>query len=278
MMPSPPLLAAQQVTKRFGAVAALQGVSFSVYGGEVSCLLGDNGAGKSTLISILSGVFSPDEGTLELDGKDVRFRGPMDALDRGIATVYQDLAVVPIMPVFRNFWLGREPHRGWGPFRHFDKSRARRIVQHELAQIGISLSDVHRPMSTLSGGQRQCVAIARAAYFGAKVLILDEPTSALGIKEAAIVLRYIQGARDRGLGVVFITHNLHHAMPVGDRFTILEHGTVSATFGKDELALEQVADLISGGKEGRSIREALSEAGRQSRPTHLETPEESGVT
>jgi simple sugar transport system ATP-binding protein len=172
--------------------------------------------------------------------------------------VYQDLAVVPIMPVFRNFWLGREPHRGWGPMRRFDKARACEVVQHELAQIGILVEDVHRPMSTLSGGQRQCVAIARAAYFGAKVLILDEPTSALGIKEAAIVLRYIQGARDRGLGVVFITHNLHHAIPVGDRFTILEHGVVSASFEKGELAMEQVADLVSGGAEGRTIRDALA--------------------
>ncbi len=259
-----PLLAAHQVTKRFGTVAALQNVSFSVHRGEVTCLLGDNGAGKSTLIQIFSGVFPPDSGTLKLDGQDVRFRGPMDALDRGIATVYQDLAVVPIMPVYRNFWLGREPNRGWGPFRRFDKSRASRTVQHELAQIGIELDDVRRPISTLSGGQRQCVAIARAAYFGAKVLILDEPTSALGIKEAAIVLRYIQEARGRNLGVVLITHNLHHAIPVGDRFTILEHGMVSASFGKGDLTFEQVADLVSGGTEGRTIREALAASGNDS--------------
>ena len=200
-----PVLEAREVSKDFGRVIALDKVSLSVRPGEVNCLLGDNGAGKSTLIKMLSGVYQPDRGEMLIDGSPVRFSSPRDALDRGIATVYQDLAVLPLMSVSRNFFVGSEPTRGWGPFRRFDVNEAGRIAMAQMAEIGINLRDPGQLVGTLSGGERQTLAIARAEYFGARVLILDEPTSALGVKEAAIVLRHVIRARSRGLAV-----DLHH--------------------------------------------------------------------
>jgi len=244
-----PLLEARNISKRFGPVVALKGVTFRVFAGEVHCLLGDNGAGKSTLIKILSGVFPPDEGELLLEGKPVRFNSPKDAMDRGIGTVYQDLAVIPLMSIVRNFFLGREPTTGWGPFRRFDLKKAEEIAKREVEKIGIRVRDVHQPVGTLSGGERQSVAIARAVYFGARVLILDEPTSALGVKEAAVVLRYIVEARARGVGVVFITHNVHHAWAVGDVFTVLNRGELVGTFRREETSREEILRLMAGGEE-----------------------------
>jgi simple sugar transport system ATP-binding protein len=245
----PPLLVATGIRKAYGAVVALDGVHIHVHPGQVTCLLGDNGAGKSTLIKILSGVTEPDAGEIRVGGELVRFRSARDALDRGIATVYQDLAVVPIMPVYRNFFLGREPRIGRGVFRRFDKKSAKRVTGEELRRIGIDIGDVQRPIATLSGGERQCVAIARAVHFGARVLILDEPTSALGVREAEIVLRYIRRARRQGIGVVFITHNVHHAFPIGDSFTILQRGRLSQTFRKDELSRSDLLTHMAGGEE-----------------------------
>ncbi|MFC7642483.1 ATP-binding cassette domain-containing protein [Streptosporangium lutulentum] len=190
----------------------------------MTCVLGDNGAGKSTLIKILAGMHAPDSGEYLVDGVPVAFTSPRDALDRGIATLYQDLAMIPLMSVWRNFFLGSEPTLGRGPFRRFDVAGAKRVVREELRSMGIDIRDVDQPVGTLSGGERQSVAIARAVHFGARVLILDEPTSALGVKQAGVVLRYIARARDRGLGVVFITHNPHHAYPIGDRFLLLNRG------------------------------------------------------
>ncbi|MBX6723356.1 MAG: sugar ABC transporter ATP-binding protein, partial [Dactylosporangium sp.] len=209
-----PMLEVRDVSKHFGNVIALRGVSTSVRAGEVTCVLGDNGAGKSTLIKLLAGVHPPDEGQLLLDGAPVRFTSPRAARDAGIATVYQDLALVPLMAVWRNFFLGSEPRRGWGPFRRFDVASARRTARAALADMGIDIRDVDQPVGTLSGGERQAVAIARAVHFGARLLILDEPTSALGVKQAGVVLRHIAQARDRGLAVVIITHNPHHPYPV----------------------------------------------------------------
>lgn len=256
-----PLLEARSVSKHFGTVSALSDVSIAVHRGQVTCLLGDNGAGKSTLIKILSGVFVPDGGSVLVGGKRVSLHSPSDALDRGIATVFQDLAIVPIMPVFRNFFLGREPTRGWGPFRQFNKPLARRIASEQLHRIGIDIDDVNRPIATLSGGERQSVAIATAVYFGARVLILDEPTAALGVKEAAIVLRYIREARDRGLGVIFISHNVHHAFAVGDTFTILERGAMAGTFEKSGLDIGRLTTLMAGGDELRKLEEEIAEPG-----------------
>jgi simple sugar transport system ATP-binding protein len=254
-----PLLSASGIRKSYGAVVALDGVGITVEAGRVTCLLGDNGAGKSTLIKILSGVEVPDAGEIRLDGKPVIFHSARDALDRGIATVYQDLAVVPVMPIFRNFFLGREPTVGAGPFRRFDKRRAMAVATEDLSRIGIDVGDVKRPIMTLSGGERQSVAIARAVHFGAKVLILDEPTSALGVKEAEIVLRYVRRARKRGVGVIFITHNVHHALPVGDSFTILKRGHMSVTFAKGELTQTELVTHMAGGEELQRLVDDLED-------------------
>jgi simple sugar transport system ATP-binding protein len=244
-----PLVELVGVSKYFLGVTALEEIDLTVHAGEVMCLLGDNGAGKSTLIKILSGVHQHDRGAYRFDGEERRFASPREAKASGIATVYQDLSMIPLMSISRNFFLGSEPTRGWGPFRRFDAPIARRVATEELAKIGIRLRDADQLVGTLSGGERQSVAIARAKYFGAKLLILDEPTSALGVKEAAMVLRYVRQAREEGLAVIFITHNVNHAYPVGDRFTILNHGRSFGTFRKDEISAGEVLELMAGGKE-----------------------------
>jgi simple sugar transport system ATP-binding protein len=257
-----PLIDVQHVSKYFGTVIALKDISMSVNAGEVMCLLGDNGAGKSTLIKILSGVHRPSEGHYLFEGKEVHFSSPRDALSAGIATVFQDLAMIPLMGISRNFFLGSEPTRGWGPFRRFDVRRADHVTREELARIGIQVRETSQPVGTLSGGERQSVAIARAVYFGAKVLILDEPTAALGVKEAGIVLRYIAQARARGLGVIFITHNPHHAYPIGDYFTLLNRGSSMGTFAKSEISREQLTSMMAGGEELEELGHELDEFAR----------------
>jgi len=250
-------LEARAIGKRYGNIIALTGISTEVRTGAVTCVLGDNGAGKSTLIKILSGVHHHDEGELLLDGVSARLSGPRDALHRGIATVYQDLALVPLMSVWRNFFLGSEPTRGFGPLRRFDVATARRTARDELGAMGIDIRDVDQPIGQLSGGERQSVAIARAVHFGARMLILDEPTSALGVKQAGVVLRYIAQARDRGLAVVFITHNPHHAYPVGDRFLILNRGRSLGDFAKSEITRDELTRLMSGGAELEQLAHEL---------------------
>jgi len=243
------LLALNNLAKYYGNIIALEGVTTTVEAGEVTCVLGDNGAGKSTFIKILAGVHQHDEGTVELEGEEVRFTSPRDALSRGIATVYQDLAMVPLMSVWRNFWLGQEPTKGRWPFMRIRVEEAKAVAKDELSKMGIDIRDVEQPVGTLSGGERQSVAIARAVYFGAKVLILDEPTSALGVKQSGVVLKYILAARDRGLGVIFITHNPHHAYPVGDRFIILNRGRSMGNFAKAELPRDELVKMMAGGAE-----------------------------
>lgn len=257
-----PLLEAQNVSRYFGSVIALKDISIKVYAGKVMCLLGDNGAGKSTLIKILSGVHRPSEGQYLFEGKEVHFSSPRDALNVGIATVFQDLAMIPLMGISRNFFLGSEPTKGWGPFRRFDVQYANRVTREELARMGIQIRDTGQPVGTLSGGERQSVAIARAVYFGAKVLILDEPTAALGVKEAGIVLRYIAQARARGLGVIFITHNPHHAYPIGDHFTILNRGRSYGTFAKSEISREELTGMMAGGEALEELSHELAEFAR----------------
>ena len=257
-----PLVKLEHVSKYFGSVVALKDISLTVHSGEVMCLLGDNGAGKSTLIKTLSGVHKPSEGRLEVGGREALFSSPKDALDAGIATVHQHLAIQPLMSVTRNFFMGREPTRGWGPFRTFDVAFAERTVREEMLKMGIDVRDPSQAVGTMSGGERQCVAIARAVYFGAKVLILDEPTSALGVKQAAVVLRYIAQARAKGLGVIFITHNVHHAYPVADAFTILKRGTSYGTFRKADVTREQVLEMMAGGGELDALEAELKEFGR----------------
>jgi simple sugar transport system ATP-binding protein len=259
---STPLIEVQHISKYFGHVIALNDISMSVSAGEVMCLLGDNGAGKSTLIKILSGVHQPSEGRYLVEGKEVHFTSPRHALNAGIATVYQDLAMIPLMSISRNFFLGAEPQKGWGPLRRFDVAYADRVTREELAKMGIHVRDTAQPVGTLSGGERQSVAIARAVYFGAKVLILDEPTAALGVKEAGIVLRYIAQARARGLGVIFITHNPHHAYPIGDRFTLLNRGRSYGTFTKAEVSREEIVEMMAGGEELETLSHELAEFAR----------------
>jgi simple sugar transport system ATP-binding protein len=252
-----PALELTDVGKSYGTVRALRGVSLSVRQGEVVCILGDNGAGKSTLIKIISGLHVHDAGTYHVDGQPASFSSPRDALDRGIATVYQDLALVPLMPVWRNFFLGSEVTSGVWPTRRLDVEHMRATAAAELAKMGIELDDVDQPVGTLSGGQRQVVAIARAVYFGARILILDEPTAALGVKQSGLVLRFIAAARDAGVGVIFITHNPHHAYPVGDHFVVLARGEVELSAPKAELALEDLTYHMSGGAEVAALQHEL---------------------
>jgi simple sugar transport system ATP-binding protein len=254
------LLEARNLSKYFGSVIAIKDVSLSVRAGEVTCLLGDNGAGKSTLIKILSGVHKQNEGEYLFEGKEMDLDSPRDALERGIATVYQDLAMIPLLSIWRNFFLGSEPTKGWGPFRRFDIDEAKRVTRDELGKMGIDVRDPDQAVGTLSGGERQSVAIARAVHFGAKVLILDEPTAALGVKQAGVVLRYIVQAKRRGIGVIFITHNPHHAYPVGDHFVILRRGHVYGDFPKDELALEGLVQMMAGGEELENLAHELQRA------------------
>ncbi len=253
-MTDAPLLELREIAKYFGNVTALEGVSTSVHAGRVTCVLGDNGAGKSTFIKILSGLHKPSAGEYLIDGHPVSFESPREARDRGIATVYQDLAMAPLLSVWRNFFLGAEPMiRGVVMRTGFMRETARA----EMAKMGIDVRDIDQPVGTLSGGERQSVAIARAVYYGARVLILDEPTSALGVRQSGVVLRYVRAAADRGLGVIFITHNPHHAYPVGDRFLLLNRGHSMGDFDKGELSREELTRLMAGGAELEALEHEL---------------------
>ncbi|MFT4008633.1 MAG: ATP-binding cassette domain-containing protein [Nocardioidaceae bacterium] len=252
-----PALQLRNVTKTFGSVIALYDISLHVDPGTVTCVLGDNGAGKSTLIKTLSGVHQPSEGALLVEGQEQRFGSPRDALAAGIATVFQDLATVPLMSVWRNFFLGNEPTVGFGPVQFINAAKARDVCREELLNMGIDIRDLEQPVGTLSGGERQAVAIARAVYFGAKVLILDEPTSALGVKQSGVVLKYILQARERGIAVVFITHNPHHAFMVGDRFYLLNRGRLKNEFVRDKVTREELVQAMAGGAELEALAHEL---------------------
>lgn len=258
----PPTIEGRDLHKRFGGVAAVNGVSLVADAGEVLCVLGDNGAGKSTLIKILSGANRPSSGTVLLDGTPVILDSPRRARDLGIATVHQYGGTIPLMSVARNFFLGAEPTKGRWPFRRFDSAFAKRVALEEIKTLGLTrVTDADQPIALLSGGERQALTIARAMYFGARVLILDEPTSALGVKEASIVLRMIGQARDRGVVVILVTHNAHHALSVGDRYIVLIHGTVAASFKRGERTREEVLGLMAGGEEIEQLEaEIASEA------------------
>ncbi len=257
MMETAPLVNVVDIAKHFGKVIALSGVSITVNAGEVLCLLGDNGAGKSTLIKTLSGVYKPTSGEIYIEGKQVNFESPRDAQKLGIATVYQDLAMIPLMSIRRNFFMGREPVRRWGPMRLFDFKFANEITRREMIKIGIDIRDPNQAVGTLSGGERQTVAIARSVYFGAKILILDEPTSALGVRQTTMVLKYTDVVRKKGLGVIFITHNVRHAYAVGDRFTILNRGQTLGNYTKDEISMDELQTLMAGGVELEDLSAAL---------------------
>ncbi|WP_188196583.1 ATP-binding cassette domain-containing protein [Nonomuraea sp. SYSU D8015] len=255
-----PILRLNDVSKSFVGTNALQDISLEVHPGKVLCLLGDNGAGKSTLIKILSGFHAPTGGTIEVKGRPVVFRSPRDASAYGIATVHQFGGTFPLMSVGRSFFVGVEPTKGWGPFKRFDKRLAGEIAVREMQSLGITrVTDGKRLVGSLSGGERQALAIARAVYFGANVLILDEPTAALGVKEASHVLRIIMQARAKGVAVIFVTHNVLHAMMVGDHFAVLIHGRKADDFRKGERTREQITDLMAGGEAMADLEAELAE-------------------
>lgn len=251
-----PLIELKGVGKSYGNIIALHGIDLRVGAGEVTCVLGDNGAGKSTLIKIMSGLHRQSEGELLVDGKATTFGSPKQAVEQGISTVYQDLAVVSLMPVWRNFFLGQELRRG-KIFKTLDTHAMRARTIDELRKMGIDLPDVDAPIGSLSGGQRQCVAIARAIFFGARVLILDEPTAALGVKQSGMVLRYISAARENGFGVVFITHNPHHAYMVGDHFVLLDRGRQTLDCAHDAISLDDLTKEMAGGDELETLSDEL---------------------
>jgi simple sugar transport system ATP-binding protein len=255
-----PILELKNIEKRLARIIALSGVSIAVNPGEVHCLFGDNGAGKSTLIKTMSGVHKPSKGRIFLDGQEVAFINARDAIDGGIASVFQDLAMSPMMSATRNFFLGREPKKVVGPLKFFfDFETANRVAMEEMMRMGIRLRGPNQAVGTLSGGERQSVAIARAVYFGASVLILDEPTSALGVRQTANVLMTIDRVRKNRVGVVFITHNVRHALAIGDRFTVLNHGETLGTALRGEVEHEELQSLMAGGRNWRSSRARLVE-------------------
>lgn len=252
-----PIVKMIDIKKHFGPVIALNGVSFDVKPGECHCLLGDNGAGKSTFIKTMSGVHKPTSGQIMFEGKEMNFSSPRDSMEAGIATVYQDLAMIPLMSVVRNFWMGREPVKRFGPIKVIDFDKANSVTMSEMKKMGINLRSPDQAVGTLSGGERQTVAIARAVYFGAKVLILDEPTSALGVRQTANVLATVDRVRKAGIGVVFITHNVRHALAVGDRFTVLNRGKTLGTAMKGDITPEELQDLMAGGQEMAQLEGSL---------------------
>ncbi len=246
---SAPIIALRNVSKSFGPIDVLHNITLELHAGEVLCLLGDNGAGKSTVIRLLSGVHKPTSGSIEIDGAPVAFASPRAASDAGIATVHQFGGTFPLMSIGRSFFVGVEPTKGWGPFQVYDRKRANEIAVKAVQDCGITrITDGDRLVGGLSGGERQSLAIARAVHFGARVLILDEPTAALGVKQAAHVLRIVNEAKRRGLAVIFITHQVMHAMAVGDHFAVLIRGGVAADFRKGEKSREEITDLMAGGE------------------------------
>lgn len=244
----------RDITKSYGSFDALRGVDLDIEEGEVTCVLGDNGAGKSTLIKILAGLHEQTSGELLIDGSPATFSSPRDAIDAGIATVYQTLAVVDELSVWRNFFLGQELT---GAFGMLKQAEMKRICSEQLHEMGIDIPDVDVEIGNLSGGQRQVVAIARAVYFGARVVVLDEPTAALGVKQSGVVLKFIASARDRGVAVVFVTHNPHHAYMVGDHFTILKLGRQELNASRDEVTLDELTREMSGGAELEALNHEL---------------------
>lgn len=252
-----PIIQMKNIEKHFGPVIALAGVSLDVIPGECHCLLGDNGAGKSTFIKTMSGVHKATKGEIFFEGKEMNFERPRDSIAAGIATVYQDLAMIPLMSVTRNFFMGNEPMKRVAGINFFDHNLANEVTMEEMRKMGINLRGPDQAVGTLSGGERQTVAIARAVYFGAKVLILDEPTSALGVRQTANVLATVDRVRKKGIAVVFITHNVRHAMAVGDRFTVLDRGKTLGTAKRGEITPEELQDLMAGGQELATLEGSL---------------------
>jgi simple sugar transport system ATP-binding protein len=245
--PDTSILALRDVTVNFGNVVAIQGVAFEVARGEIVGLVGDNGAGKSTLVKVMNGFYAPGRGVMQFKGRPVSFSSPRDARNVGIETVYQDLALIPALSMWRNFFLGRELKAGPGPFKVLATSRMRDITMANLREMGLTrLRSPDEPVDILSGGERQALAIARARYFGGSLLLLDEPTSALSVKETEKVSEAVQIARNDGLGVVIIDHNIAHVHRICDRIVIMETGRVIRSVRRDDVSAQHVADMVAG--------------------------------
>ena len=249
-----PLLSARGVVKHFGQVQALQGADFTARRGEVVALIGDNGAGKSTLVNVLSGVIAPDGGEITLEGAPVRFAGPMDAQSQGVETVYQDLSLAPDLDAAANLYLGRELFRGGllSPFHVLDRSAMRRAAVDAFSELGVSLKDVTAPVGSLSGGQRQSVAVARAVAFARRVIFMDEPTAALGVVQRGRVLDTVRRVRDRGVCVVLISHNMPEVLSVADRVEVLRLGRRVASFTAADTSVEELVGAMTGSLDERN--------------------------
>jgi fructose transport system ATP-binding protein len=247
--PVEPLFQARGIVKRFGHVTALSGADFELYPGEVLAVIGDNGAGKSTLIKVLSGALQPDEGEIRLDGEVVTFKTPLDARRAGIETVYQDLAVAPALDIASNLFLGRELRRP-GPLgqvlRMLDKRGMRKEAARALAELNIGVQSVRAAVRDLSGGQRQGVAVARAAAWGRRVVIMDEPTAALGVKETAQVVELIKRVRERGLPVILISHDMPHVFELADRIHIMRLGKRAAVVTPQSHTMQEAVAIMTG--------------------------------
>jgi fructose transport system ATP-binding protein len=244
-----PVLQARGLVKRYGRVTAMDGADFDLEEGEVLAVVGDNGAGKSTLIKALSGAVIPDEGQIMVDGEEVRFHGPLDARKYGIETVYQDLALAPAQDIATNLFLGREKRQAGflgSAFRLLDSRGMRAEARRVLDELGIDIKSMTQPVETLSGGQRQAVAVARAAAFGTRLVIMDEPTAALGVAESAKVLELIGRIRDRGLPVVLISHNMPHVFEIADRVHVHRLGRRVAVVSPSTHSMNEVVGLLTG--------------------------------
>jgi simple sugar transport system ATP-binding protein len=248
----------RSLTVRYGSVPALSRVNATLRAGEITCVLGENGSGKSTLVAVLSGLRRHDEGQLLLAGRAVRFRSPRQARAMGIATVWQDLAVAPLLSIWRNFFLGAEPTRGVWPLRRLDLAGARETTVRAMARVGVSGLDPDHPASTLRAGERQTLAIARALHFGARVLVIDEPMAPMTVTQHTLVLQSVVAARAEGLAVVFVTHNPRYAHLVGDRFLLLAGGQVAGNLTRDDVDADDLTRLMTGGEELTSLTEALT--------------------
>jgi simple sugar transport system ATP-binding protein len=234
------------VTKHYGATRALNDVNLSVSPHEVVALVGDNGSGKSTLVKIVTGFHAPTAGRIRFLGRDVKLRSPADARRIGVECVYQDLALIDELNLWRNFFLGRELSYRIGPVRWLRRRAMRKICAEELDELGlVHVSSTETPAAGLSGGEKQSLAITRAIYFGVRLLLLDEPTAALSVRETRNVFSVIERAREQGLGVVYIDHNIDHVVPVADRVIFLEHGEVAATFQRGERSADELRELIA---------------------------------
>jgi len=244
--PSPPVVELLEVSKHYGATRALHRVSLSVAAGEVVGLVGDNGSGKSTLLKIVTGYHAPSRGTIRFLGNQVRLRSPAQARALGVECVYQDLALIDELSLWRNFFLGRELSSGIGPFKRLRRRAMKRVCAQELDKLGlVHVRSTEYPAVSLSGGEKQSLAITRAIHFGVRLLLLDEPTAALSVRETRNVLDVISEARGRGLGVIYIDHNIDHVVPVADRVILLQHGQIAGTFQRGERSADELRELIA---------------------------------